>query len=356
MKTLVVGSENWAGHDRRGVIHRSLLTARSTITILSMLCVVGHFTQARCQDPAGARTLALKPFVIVGPTGGYMDLIGARTMGIGGTARIGVLLPTLDLSLIGEHWNEWGDYRLSTLLVETNYYPLGRSRVAPYLLIGVGAAKYRSEERDPVTGTGATASIGLGVHAGMWNDWAVRTEAVLRNDDGPFSAQLRLGAGFIPEADERRDLPAARSNLYLAWMVPLRGPWQFVNAGIGLQVSSSLNERFAATLGADLYHWQIPGEAFMRDYLWDTRAAVIRQGIEWRPGMLNDRLSIAGGPAIVAMGESPDGGMNFGLHAAVGVAPQLRHVPLTLSVGTLWFSRDAGDDQIGLLLTGGLRL
>jgi hypothetical protein len=308
-----------------------------------------------------------RPLVFVGATEGYADVWEDHIPGGGISGRFGLRLPSVDLSVVGEHWNDWDDIRFSSALVEANLYPFGTGRVAPFLLLGLGRYTYTWREGasdDRTRHSGGSGTLGVGIQSALWHGTALRTEAAMRVDGGGFKGQLRLGLGYAADAPAPgRVHSAPQRDLTLSWMAPVRGPWRFVQPGFGLNFSRPVSDRFSSTLGLEVDHWQIPGSGFNRDYIYDTRAFVGTPGVEWRPGA-SGRFSLRAGPAMALMGEGPDGGLNLGLHATAATSLQPLGLPLRVGAGWMWLPRDAvddvwihpGEDQQGLMVFGGLRL
>jgi hypothetical protein len=144
-------------------------------------------------------------------------------------------------------------------------------------------------------------------------------------------------------------------------MIPLRGPWRFVEPGYAFRLTSRVTDRYAGSLGLALLHWRIPHPTIPKAYLWDTRAILLEPGWQWnRPGRVAE-LRITAGPALVRMFEGPDEGTRGGAEARMNVTVRAGPLPLTVGLGWLWFSRSeasgvsvAGSDQHSIMLSAGI--
>lgn len=268
-----------------------------------------------------------------------------------------------------EHWNSIGDLRISAVQLETRYQILPQRRVTPVFLIGMGYTWVRlrdeiREQLDPddiEDSNGISASYGLGLHWALWRSFALQPEALLRTEGGGFNGGLRLLASWSPSSRQPRNgLSDTRLGVNVYWLAPLSGPWRFVEPGYAVRFERSLSDDLSSGLAFAVFHWQIPGDAFERAFLWDTRAVVAMPGVAWNA--LDGRpITLRAGPSIVMMGEGPGNGANIGTHIEAEVSSPW-DMPISGGIGWFWMPNDGGgdpdigtDDQHGLTVFAGLR-
>lgn len=293
--------------------------------------------------------------LLAGVSAGKADFFESNLTGYSASLRGGVRLPAADVSLVGEHWNDWANLRVTSVLLETNYLFNQEATVSPLVLLGVGYV-WRESRRVGASASdlsGAATSLGIGAHARLTRSTALRAEAVLRDDDGTFDGQLRLAFGYAGAAPHLRPgLSRPTIDLVAYGMAPLRGPWQFVEPGYMARYTRPYSELVSGTLALGVFHWENST---------DTRAFVGTTGVQLRLAP-DDLLSVRGGPAVFAMGEGPDAGANLGAHLEAATVLRPIGLPITLGVGSLWMPRGSspnprvspGVDQIGMTFFGGL--
>lgn len=306
------------------------------------------------------REPALRPDVFVGPSLFMFDAMEEPIGATGGAVRIGFRAPSYELGLVLEHWADVADFRITTVLLEATY-PLGqRDRFTPHLVAGLG--RVWSRYHGPATfydePEGAAASLGAGFEWLSSRSVGVRAEGVLRSDGGGYNATARVLAGWspaVPDASGTR--VETTGGTFVSWMVPLSGPWHFVEPALGGRLSRR-DGRVGTSLSLAVFHWQIPGEALLRDYIWDTRAFVATPSIEIE-GVGVSQMTARLGPSITMMGEGPGNGVNVGVSLEGAVTPRWASF-LTLGVSWLWMPHDNGGDvrvtnadQNGLLVFAG---
>lgn len=338
-----------------------LWTLRSALFLLAAL--ISHPAAAVAQTSGNGREASVVGILSVGASAFVNDVWEDRGGSAGGVLRGGIRLPFLDVAALFEHWPEVEEFRISSAHAEMTYFPAGRRAVAPLLLLGVGytrssylGSRPLFEELD-----GLSAAYGVGLEVALWRAAVGRAEAVLRTDDGGYNAGVRALVGWAPHPPGASSpLPDAGTAFRLSWMLPLSGPWRLVEPGYFVRFERPYHELLSGSLAFGVLHWQIPGEAFMRDYIWDTRAFVALPGVDWYP-WTERLLSLRGGPAIIMMGEGPGNGVNLGAHLEVAVS-RLRDLPVEIGVGWLWMrtpdgadTRVSGTDQNGLTIAGGIR-
>jgi hypothetical protein len=284
--------------------------------------------------------------------------------GIGLRAGVG-LGAMVELAVGAEHWPDLRPYDGGwSVQAEGSMYPLGRRRVAPYLLLHLGHfwATLPSGSIYTRRGlSGRTTGLALGFHGRVLDPLGVRVEGVLRFDAGGGNDQLRGFITYTPGV-QHLPVPSAQMAVVVYGMVRMSGPWQnFVEPAYALKFTTGLSERDAAALTIALLHWQIPGRRQFASYLWDTRAALLMLG--WQRGRRsgNVRWYVQAGPAMSVMMEGPDWGLRGGAHAEFGGSVRAGSLPgLAVGLGGVWIVRSASDaavpptDQRGLLVHAGV--
>lgn len=277
--------------------------------------------------------------------------------------RGGVRHALIDLTGTMELWQRVGDFSVATVLVEATYPLRPRTAgVTPFFLLGVGHAwsSYHGDASRWENLDGTAASIGLGLEWPVGAAWGIRTEGLFRTDDGGQNVAARLLLGWHePDLElEAADMEGS-ADAVVYWMVPVSGPWRFVDPGFGFRFSR-FRERWGGSLTFAVYHWQIPGDAFLRNYIVDTRAFIAQPAVEWHP-LGSEALALRGGPSITLMGEGPGDGASFGGHLETSWSPVWAR-GLTVGLGWSWMRHDTSDsrytsaDQNGLMLFGGIHL
>lgn len=269
----------------------------------------------------------------------------------------------LDLATLVERWPDLAGRDGWAIQAEGAYYPLRRPVVAPYVLLAVGHFAVSSRSGSPNSGIGGLAtSLALGVQTRIWSGFGLRLEGVVRSDAGAGDDELR---GFVTYGGNRSPAPSgvppARAAVVLYGMVPLSGPWRFVEPGYAVKFVTPVSLQQGAAMTVALFHWQIPSAALPGAYEWDTRAVFVMPGWQWSGKEPLAWLYLRGGPAVSVMLEGPDKGTRAGLHFDVGASGHVVFVPVTASVGWLWLVRNApggaltpGTDQRGLLVSAGV--
>jgi len=267
-----------------------------------------------------------------------------------------------DLTVSGEHWPELGPRKGWALQGEANIYPVGRRRVAPYLLLHLGhfwatlppGSIYTSEF------SGRSTGFALGFHARVWDPLGVRLEGVIRYDAGGGDDQLRALVTYAPGLAQAGRVPAEVSAVVYG-MTRASGPWHFVEPAYALKFATRMTQRDAAALTIALLHWQIPGQRSLVSYLWDTRAILLMPA--WRRGKNDGNLRwyAQAGPSVSLMIEGPDEGFRGGANAELVGSVRLGTLPrLTGGIGWIWIVRGVSDssvggtDQRGLLFHAGM--
>ncbi|GIW51496.1 MAG: hypothetical protein KatS3mg081_0851 [Gemmatimonadales bacterium] len=282
----------------------------------------------------------------------------------GYAVRVGsALAPVLGLSVSGEYWPELGPRRAWAIQGEAIFFPVGRRRLAPYLMLHLGhfwtalppGTIYTTEP------AGLTKGFGLGFHGRVRDPLGISLEGLVRFDPRAANEQVRALVTYAPGI-QRWPRPVAQLGLFVYGMIRLSGPWHFVEPGYGIESVTWVTTRDALALTVAVLHWQIPEpRRLLVPYLWDTRAVLVVPA--WRRGKHDGilRWYIEGGPALTTMIEGPDGGLRAGANVEVGGSVDLRSLPrLTAGVGWFWVVRSSSDDlvrptdQHGLLFQGGI--
>ena len=316
---------------------------------------------------SSSETRLVVPTIQVGVSSYSAEFKDDDASDIGLTFKAGVRTPYLEIAGLFERWDHINESRYSSALLEASYYFAGQGRLAPFLVLAAGHTwrRYNGEYPSELRDEGAAAGVGLGMRLEAVLGTEVRVEGVLRTDVGGYSGLARLLAGWAPELrDPLPDALALYGDASLTWMLPLSGPWRFVEPGFGFHLGRS-SGTWGGTLGLAVFHWEIPGNVYpgvpglSRTYIWDTRAFVATPGLVWR-SQRTSPIELRAGPSIVIMGEGPDNGANFGGHFAAALTP-LRSLPVTVGMGWFWMqsgnqgdSRFTNSDQHGLTLHAAL--
>lgn len=277
-------------------------------------------------------------------------------------ARGGLALGRLaDLTLGLERWPDLDPYSGWALQAEASFYPLGRTRLAPYVLFHVGHFWATAPSGSFYSSVGGrTTGLAVGVLGLVADPFGIRAEALVRYDAGLGDAQLRALVTYAPGQSQAR-IPAEASAI-LGGMVPLSGPWHFVEPAYAVEFATKVSERYAAALTLALLHWRISEpRRNISPYLWDTRAVLVMPAWRrsWESGAF--RWYLQAGPSASLMFEGPDFGFRGGANTEVGGSLRLGSLPrLTGGVSWVWIVRGRGDpsvtatDQRSLLLHAGL--
>lgn len=333
---------------------------RSTFAFIALSLQLAAGGPLKAQVDAGKPPGVWTPTVAAGASFYVAEFGEGNYRNTGAMLRGGMRLPGVDVTLAAEYWPDVFDFQILSTQIETTFF-LSRHSFSPVLVASIGHSwsHYTGTLRG-IGPNGTSAAVALGFHVPVSDLYGLRTEAVMRTDDGGWDAAFRLLMEYAPAAPSTpSNTPGPGGGLSVFWMIPVHGPWHFVEPGYAIGFERPVNPRFGVDLDLALVHWQVPGAALFRDYIWDTRSFMGLPSVEWTA----DERGLArlrGGPAVVLMGEGPENGVTLGLHAGVAFSGRSIGVPLSLGVGWLWFSRDnsdprvGGDDQHGLTLSAGL--
>jgi len=282
----------------------------------------------------------------------------------GVAVRGGVALGALaELTLGVERWPELGPYSAWSLQAEGSIYPLGRRRLAPYLLLHRGHFRATLPPSSIYVRelTGGTTGLAGGFHVRARDPLGVRVEYAVRYEPGGGDEQLRALVTYVPKL-ARAGPDSAEVAAVVYGMIRASGPWRFVEPAYALRFASGVTKRDAAALTVAVLHWQISEPArLLVPYLWDTRAVLVMPA--WRRGSTDADLRwyVQGGPGLSLMVEGPDYGLRGGASAEAGASFRLGRLPgLTAGVGWLWIVRGVSDlavpstDERGLLVHAGI--
>lgn len=242
------------------------------------------------------------------------------------------------------------------MLLEAAYWPIGRQLLAPYMLFGLGRF-----DNTPVT-AGTSKALGLGLAARIAGPVTLRLEGLVRIDAGGGNDQLRALVGLTPW---RPVPPPVRRRRHAQFatlaMLPLSGPWRFVEPGYEVRFATGLVGRHSAGVASVLVHWQIRDPSRIEGYSWDTRAVLLMP--EWRYRLSGSSTAVTanGGPLLSVMVEGPDDGFRGGAHVGVTVGQQIGPLVASTGIDLIWLVRNPqryfdGDrsDQRSVLLRLGL--
>jgi hypothetical protein len=300
-------------------------------------------TRAISQVGTDDQRLAL--FGSLGVTRFLADFAEGQEKGYGVAARIGLQLPGEFAALSLSRWPNVKEFRITSLQLELARDLVVQRAITPYLVVGVGntwgAFLGTGQAVEP---TGTSASFGFGVKAAILPQFVIAAQTRLRTDDAGWNGDWELMA----EARRGRVLarPSSRRiNLTASWMSPIAGPWRTVKPGWGLQISQN-----ASAFSVQMVHWQIPRDAPLGGYLWDTNAVIA--SILPRIWSVGDVVVLRIGPAIAAMGEGPDNGVTLGSAGEIVLGAPVGPMRLETAVGWLFLNREGdGPDQHGVTLS-----
>jgi len=260
------------------------------------------------------------------------------------------------------HWPRAGVFSFTALHLELRYPVARGTKLGLFLATTFGYtwANYEGPTGPNITvgdPDGGSSAYGLGVEVAPRKRLGAEVEFRLRSDGGTWNGELRLQAAMRGAPSVLKEGSGSNVSLHTVWMVPLRGPWDFVEPGYSLRVERPVKEGFNIGASIAVFHWQIPGLRMVGDYLWDTRAFVAYPAVSFRPAA-DIPAWFRVGPAIIAMGEGPDSGTTIG--PQVELAPRFRlfGVGVEGSFGWLWMPRGdetSPEDQHGLMVGVGFR-
>jgi hypothetical protein len=305
------------------------------------------------QTAEGSNSPALVPVARVGWTYFVQDF------GEADRASFGLLLGAGVRSSLGEgtftmgRWPGAGPGGLTTVLFEYSQIVAQRGPLFAAVKAGVGHAWY-SPSGAFGGDDGGAGTFGANLSSRIWRAVSLGAEAALRTDVAGWNGEVRV-TGTWQFGSQVKAAEGLATSVFLNWMVPVTGPWRYNSPALGVRVGGPVRGRFGMALGMEVVHWRIPGQAFMRDYLWDTRMFVATPTLEWRGG---SHWLVRAGPAIAAMGEGPDNGVTAGSVAALEASTGVFGIDLIGTAESLWLPRSgpgqAGEDQIGLRLSVGI--
>ena len=309
-------------------------------------------THVAAGQTSASEARLLVPTIQVGLSAYSAEFEGDDASDIGLTLKGGIRIPYLDITGLVERWDQINGSRFSSVLLEASYYFAGQRRVAPFVIVAAGHTwqRYTGDYPIDLADDGAAAGFGLGVRVSAALGIDARVEGLLRTDVGGYSGAARALLGWAPALlDPSPERYMAHGDAFLSWMVPISGPWRFVEPGFGLRFARSAN-RWGGSLGLAVFHWDIPGDMYAgvpgleRRYIWDTRAFVATPGVVWH-AQATLPVELRAGPSIVIMGEGPGNGANFGGHLEAVVSSRS---PVAVGAGVGWFwmqSENLGDSR-----------
>lgn len=308
------------------------------------------------QEPRSDRPL-LRPTIGLGGSIFEYD-VGGEQAWRGYLARVGLQAGSVaDVMLTGQLWPELAfEQQGRSLLLEVHYSLVASRRVAPYVLFGIGA--FRAHDLDgTVTESGPAKALGLGFQVRPLRDWGLDVAGVVRIDNGNGDDELRAALFYAPH--DVQPPSAARVarpvSAQLGWLVPITGPWRFVEPAYVLTMARAIRGRHATSLSMMLVHWQIPS-GNPRGYEWDTRAAIMLPAWRWFSNPAGARRPyLQAGPLLSVMLEGPDCCFRGGVHTGAGYDWGISAIGLSASLTLIWLVRnDERADQRSMLFQIGV--
>ena len=346
--------------------------APHVIAAVAVNCSIAAAAWSQAQPPT-AGTAGSVPSVVPTLSAGGSVLewdYGGDNAFRGWVVRGGVAIgPLADLTLGVERWPDLHPYQGGwSYQLEASMYPLGRPRVAPYILFGVGhfhaSLPVGSIYTHPAVGW--TTALALGVEGRVFGPVGIRLEGVARTDAGAGDDQLRVFLTYAPRAGGWVGT-SQQGAAAVYGMLRVSGPWHFVEPAYGLEFARGVTDQDALALTLLQMHWQVSIPSSVPSgrlvpYQWDTRAVLLMPA--WRRGPQHGtaRWYIQAGPALDMMIEGPDFGFRGGVNAEVGGSVRLGPLPgLTAGIGWVWIVRGVSDDpnvpptdERGVLLHAGI--
>lgn len=306
-----------------------------TFGLCAAVAIIGVLEVANAQEPAKS-TIWLTPTFAAGGSVLEYDYAGDRPFR-GLALRAGVeFTDVFDLVLTGEHWAHLGTEPGWSALVEAAYWPVGRQLLAPYLLFGLGRF-----DNTPVNPAGTSQAVGLGLAGRIARPVTLRLEGLVRIDAGAGNDQLRAFVGLTPWRPVSRRLRGRRHAQFTTLaMLPLSGPWRFVEPGYEVRFATELLGRHSAGVAIALLHWQMRDPSRIGGYSWDTRAVLLMP--EWRYRLLGSSTAFTahGGPLLSVMVEGPDDGFRGGAHVGLTLGQRLGPLLASTGIDLMWLVRN----------------
>lgn len=316
----------------------------------------------RAADPD---LLAPRWFVHSGLSDLWVDFGEANQRHLGFALTTGVTWNAVETGVLASVW-QWESWRLASVEAQGGLPIRAGPTSALDLVLGVGYtwSDYLGEPIPFVTvveTSGAAANLGLRYRFDVRSGWSVRTGIFMRTDAGGWNGEWRVMAGWR-QPSQTPSQPASHTTdfrIRVYYMVPVGGPWRFVRPGYALAARRSITPTISAALTLAFFHWEIPGQAFLRDYLWNTGSFVAFPAAQWSTGE-RVKLAVRAGPAVVMMGEGPDNGVTLGPDLEAELEVDVGGIEVDLGAGWMWILRgwdddpDYGGDQHGLMLFGGI--
>lgn len=302
------------------------------------------------QDSSPSDSASYRPFLSVGLSQFVGDFGEDNDGSLGPMIRGGLRFPGSAVGLSFSYWPDVNRFRLASLQLDFVQDLTERRRITPNLIVGVGHTWGRFLGTGPANEpTGGSAAAGLGVKAHLTDRLTIDTDVRLRTDDYGWNGEWRLFAEMAP-ASVLASASGRRTSFFTSWMAEIEGPWVTVAPSFGLRVSQD-----DGVLTVQMAHWQIPREGPSGGYVWDTRSVIA--AAQTQRDLIDDRLFLRVGPAISAMGEGPDNGVNFGGQVDVALVFDVGSAHLEAGLGYLWLNRSSSSypsDQRGLMFSVGV--
>ncbi|GIW51484.1 MAG: hypothetical protein KatS3mg081_0839 [Gemmatimonadales bacterium] len=241
-----------------------------------------------------------------------------------------------DAVLTGERWSRLGSSAGWSVLLEASYWPIGRRLVAPYLFFGLGRF-----DNEPAVPAGMSKGLGLGLAVRVASPVALRVEGLIRIDAGAGNDQLRALVAVAPWGRRLSQVGWRRhAQFHVFGMLPLSGPWRFVEPGYAMRFTTDLFGRHSGGIAIALLHWQIRNPASPTGYSWDTRAVLLMP--EWRYRLLGSSTAFnaRGGPLLSVMVEGPDDGFRGGGHVGIGLDREIGPLLASAGIDLMWLARN----------------
>ena len=280
----------------------------------------------------------------------------AMPAGAGYTASVGWLAnSTSETAAFLTRWVGTGlgtpNEDLTAFGVESRYFPVEASGVAPFITTGIGAYRYTTPGgllTQPATEWGFTSLMGLGLGTTLGDHAWLGAEGRLRMDNGLRSTEYRLqGVYALGPVRVATSTPGGVAPFAVGVARLGHGPYTARSpyAGIRFRRDKGAHASIAVEAGAAGLTSDETGTA-ERATAWIVQPAA---EYGWRTRWGRPFLEI--GPQLLGFVGGPDDGMLVGIHTGGGADIHLSPaLDLTLLTRVTWFQTGAGRHQFGLQL------
>ncbi len=244
------------------------------------------------------------------------------------------------------------------LALESNWYPVGASGIAPYVQTGIAAFRYTTAPgllAPSTTEWGFGFIAGFGLRAGLSDRVSASVEARLRSDDQirnvEYRAGMHVGMGTLRPSEGKPGVVAP----FVGSLSRLgNGPYVASSAvaGVRLRRDKSAHSSLSVDIAAVGLEAATAGPGTSPEA---TTAYLMIPAAELAATPRWGRPYIALGPFLPGFLDGPDAGLRAGVH--VGAGSEIfasERISVTLLSRTFWFQSSSGQHQFGLILGAGV--